>query len=133
MGRRYDADSRRHTRQYFVQNASPSAQTDSNLRIGGQYGHTKPVVCGWQGIINLGDDSRKVAHTSPKPLYTQEVDMLGRCIREGRLEAYAPAMTWADSLGQQETLERWRKDAGVVFEGEKPQKTYNPLPRCSLD
>jgi hypothetical protein len=30
-------------------------------------------------------------------------------------------MTWADSLGQQETLDRWRKAVGVVFEGEKPE------------
>jgi hypothetical protein len=48
--------------------------------------------------------------------------MLGRCVREGRLEAYAPAMTWADSLGQQLTLDRWRKAVGVVFEGETLDK-----------
>ena len=87
-----------------------------------------PWFADGKAIIQVGDEQREVAHSSPKSLYTHEVDMLGRCVREGRLEAYAPAMTWADSLGQQLTLDRWRKAVGVVFEGETLDKRPNTHP-----
>jgi predicted dehydrogenase len=99
-------------------------QQHNQIRIYGSDGHMiipSPWIADGKAIINLGDESREVIHTSLKPLYTHEVDMLGRCVREGRLEAYAPGMTWADSLGQQETLDRWRKAVGVMFESEKQE------------
>jgi predicted dehydrogenase len=103
----------------------------NQIRIYGSKGNMivqSPWFADGKAIINLGGESREVAHSSPKSLYTHEVDMLGRCVREGRLEAYAPAMTWADSLGQQLTLDRWRKAVGVVFEGETLDKPPNTLP-----
>ncbi len=66
-----------------------------------------------------GQPAQDMDFSSPKHLYTHEVDMLGRCVREGRVEAYAPAMTWADTLGQQAALDKWRKAVGVIFEAEK--------------
>jgi hypothetical protein len=36
-------------------------------------------------------------------------------------------MTWADSLGQQLTIDRWRKAVGVVFEGETLDKPPSNL------
>lgn len=103
----------------------------NQIRIYGSKGHMiipSPWFADGKAIISVGNESREVAHSSPKSLYTHEVDMLGHCVREGRLEAYAPAMTWADSLGQQLTLDRWRKAVGVVFEGETLDKRPNAHP-----
>lgn len=52
-------------------------------------------------------------------LYTHEADLVARCITEGRVEAPAPAMTWADTLGNQRTLDLWRQAVGLVFDVEK--------------
>jgi predicted dehydrogenase len=103
----------------------------NQIRIYGSKGNMiipSPWFADGKAIISVGNESREVSHSSPKSLYTHEVDMLGRCVREGRLEAYAPAMTWADSLGQQLTLDRWRKAVGVVFEGEALDKRPNNFP-----
>ena len=103
----------------------------NQIRIYGSKGNMiipSPWFADGKAIIQIGEEQRQVAHSSPKSLYTHEVDMLGHCVREGRLEAYAPAMTWADSLGQQLTLDRWRKAVGVVFEGETLDKRPNAHP-----
>jgi predicted dehydrogenase len=108
----------------------------NQIRIYGSKGNMiipSPWFADGKAIISVGNESREVSHSSPKSLYTHEVDMLGRCVREERLEAYSPAMTWADSLGQQLTIDRWRKAVGVVFEGEtldKQPKTH-PAQRSS--
>lgn len=52
-------------------------------------------------------------------LYTHEADLVARCIAEGRREAPAPAMTWADSLGNMRALDAWRRAVGLVFDVEK--------------
>lgn len=99
-------------------------QQHNQIRIYGSAGHLiipTPWHADGRATIHVGNTDREIIHAIPKPLYSHEIDMLGRCVREGRLEAYAPAMTWADSLGQQETLDRWRKAVGVVFESEKRQ------------
>ena len=36
-------------------------------------------------------------------------------------------MTWQDSLGNAKTLDRWRAEAGVVFELEKPERLTTPV------
>ncbi len=61
----------------------------------------------------------EIAATSPLNLYTHEAEMLGRCVRAGRTEAEAPAMTWADSIGQQKALDQWRQSLGVKFASEQ--------------
>lgn len=102
----------------------------NEIRIYGSVGHMivpSPWFADGKVIIHSGKEVREVVHASQKPLYAHEVDMLGCCVREGRMEAYAPAMTWADSLGQQSTLDRWRKAVGVVFEGEKSENTCAKL------
>jgi predicted dehydrogenase len=94
----------------------------NQIRIYGSKGNMivlSPWFADGKAIISVGNETREIAHSSPKSLYTHEVDMLGCCVREGRLEAHSPGMTWADSLGQQLALDRWRKAVGVVFEGEK--------------
>lgn len=50
--------------------------------------------------------------------FTHEADVVGCAVAAGRLQA--PAMTWADSLGNSQTLDRWRDAVGLVYEQEKP-------------
>jgi predicted dehydrogenase len=52
-------------------------------------------------------------------LYTHEADLVAHCVADGRTEAPTPAMTWADTLGNQRTLDRWRQAVGLVFDAEK--------------
>jgi predicted dehydrogenase len=51
-------------------------------------------------------------------LYTYEADLVAQCIAQGRKEAPAPAMTWADSLGNMRALDAWRKAVGLSFDAE---------------
>jgi aryl-alcohol dehydrogenase-like predicted oxidoreductase len=62
----------------------------------------------------------------PKDLYAYEADMVGA----NRVRRQAPAMTWADSLGNMRALERWRQAVGMVYESERelPRPRAAPAP-----
>jgi aryl-alcohol dehydrogenase-like predicted oxidoreductase len=62
-------------------------------------------------------------------LYTIEADTVARHIASQLLsrQAPAPCMTWADSLGNMATLDRWRKEIGLVFDNEKPAALSVPV------
>jgi predicted dehydrogenase len=51
--------------------------------------------------------------------YTVEVDLFADCLAAGLKEAPSPAMTWADSIGNMQALDRWRAEVGLVFDVEK--------------
>ena len=117
----------------FLANLSYGVQLSQHnqIRIYESKGHMiipSPWFADSKATIQVGDGQREVAHSSPKSLYPHEIDMLGRCVPEGRLETYVPAITWAYSLGQQLTLDRWRKAVGVVFECETLDKRPNTRP-----
>ncbi len=59
--------------------------------------------------------------------YTLEADVVGRAILAGNVEAPTPAMTWADTLGNLNTLDRWRQSIGLIYDAEKPEN-YRPRP-----
>ena len=59
--------------------------------------------------------------------YTLEVDVAGRAILAGSVEAPTPAMTWADTLSNLRTLDRWRQSIGLTYEAEQPAN-YRPRP-----
>ncbi len=52
--------------------------------------------------------------------FTMEVDQFGDNVAAGRRQAVAPAMTWADSLGNIKLLDAWRAQIGVEYKFEKP-------------
>jgi predicted dehydrogenase/aryl-alcohol dehydrogenase-like predicted oxidoreductase len=82
------------------------------------------------GVIRVeveGEEPETISASSDKHLYSHEVDVLGTGVQAGRLEALPPAMTWADSLGQQKAVDRWRKALGVVFECESDEALKRPL------
>ncbi len=51
--------------------------------------------------------------------YAHEADVCGCAIRAGRREPEAPAMTWADTLGNLRAQDAWRAAIGLVYESEK--------------
>lgn len=63
-----------------------------------------------------GEKEPRIIHApSAIPLYAHEVDVCGKAIAAGQREAASPAMTWKDTLGNAKTIDRWRKEFGLVF------------------
>ncbi|RYE07141.1 MAG: oxidoreductase [Hyphomicrobiales bacterium] len=73
-------------------------------------------------IIMRDGSKQTVGGDKRAPLYSFEADAVGDAIRAGRQEFAAPGMSWADSLGNLRVLDKWRADAGLEFNLEKPQK-----------
>ncbi len=62
-----------------------------------------------------GRPLQEIEVAADRDLFTYEIDMVGQ-----HLEArQAPAMTWQDTLGNMQLLDRWRAAVGVVYEQEK--------------
>ena len=51
--------------------------------------------------------------------FTLEVDAFGDAVAAGKKQVDAPAMTWADTLGNIKLLDRWRSEIGVIYDSEK--------------
>lgn len=64
----------------------------------------------------------------PRDLYTCEADMVADHIAERQ----APAMSWDDTLGNMETLDRWRQEVGLVYDQEQPARYTFTLTRRPL-
>ena len=60
-----------------------------------------------------------------KPLYLHEVDAVAEALGNGAVES--PYMTWEDSLGNARVLDLWRREAGVRFDLEKPERCTTPV------
>ncbi len=56
--------------------------------------------------------------TDDRPLYAIEADRVGEAILAGRTQS--DAMSWDDSMGNMQTLDRWREAVGLRYEAEKP-------------
>lgn len=72
------------------------------------------------GKIIVESGGKRVEHECPATVttYALEADVVGRAIAAGKQEADAPAMTWADSLGNLAVLDRWREQIGLVYPDE---------------
>lgn len=65
-------------------------------------------------------------HTAPEPeeiiievdrdLFTYEADAVG----ENIVHRQSPTMSWQDTLGNMELLDRWRQEVGLVYEQDRP-------------
>ena len=79
-------------------------------------------------IVNRqGAPSEEIVIPVDVTSYTIEADVAGRAILAGNLEAPSPAMTWADTLGNLQTLDRWRASIGLTYDAEQPAN-YQPRP-----
>jgi predicted dehydrogenase/aryl-alcohol dehydrogenase-like predicted oxidoreductase len=81
-------------------------------------------------VEHYRDGDRSVVLDCPLDLYTYECDMVATHIEARQ----APAMSWDDTIGNMETLDRWRADVGLVYEQETPARavhtiTHRPLVR----
>lgn len=104
---------------------------DNDLRVFGTTGWmsvASPWFCtGRQGgtadiLIYRPDETiETITVDEPRPLYTFEIDAVGRAIREGRTEFDPPGPTWADTRGNMEVLDKWRADVGLQYEFERPE------------
>jgi predicted dehydrogenase/aryl-alcohol dehydrogenase-like predicted oxidoreductase len=106
------------------------ANQDNTLRIIGSDGRIEVkdfwFASGHQGgtgrirIIAPDGKKTKVDVKEKGWLYSFEVDAAGEAIRAGRTEFSAPGMSHADSLGNLRVLDKWRADAGLEYDVEKP-------------
>lgn len=106
------------------------------VRIFGSKGHIllpNPYVAGRAGevpgriVVNRkGQAAEEIDIPSRVTSYTYEADVCGQAIRAGRQEADAPAMTWADTLGNLRAQDAWRAAIGLTYESEKPEN-YTPV------
>ncbi|MEQ1771377.1 MAG: aldo/keto reductase [Devosia sp.] len=73
--------------------------------------------------IIMRDGTRTTKGGEPgRKLYAYEADAVGDAIAAGKQEFAAPGMSWADSLGNLRALDKWRADAGLHYEIEKPAR-----------
>ena len=63
------------------------------------------------------DEPEVIDAPAEQSLYACEADHVAQRISE-RQAAY-PAMTWADSLGNMQFLDRWRRAVGLTFPGDE--------------
>ncbi|MEO6012210.1 MAG: aldo/keto reductase [Devosia sp.] len=73
-------------------------------------------------VVAKDGTRRKLGGEPGKKLYAYEADAVADAIHAGRLEFAAPGATWADTLGNLRTLDKWRADAGLEYSIEKAPK-----------
>lgn len=98
------------------------------VRVFGSEGHLllpDPYVAVREGVMpgkivvcRRGAAPREIAIESDVTSFAHEADAAGRAIRAGQKEA--PAMSWADTLGNLQTQDAWRAAIGLTYEAEKP-------------
>jgi len=82
-------------------------------------------------LHQYGDsEPQKIAVESYAGLYTIEADTAAAHIANRQAEP--PAMTWDDTLGNMLTLDRWRRQIGVVYEFERPGVQFPTVSRLPL-
>jgi len=97
---------------------------ENNVRVWGEEGHID-VPSPW--AVNRGEpgESLLLVHREGEPdetvkihadrgIYAIEADAVAESISAGE----SPAMSWADSLGNMRTLDRWRAEIGLRYEME---------------
>jgi predicted dehydrogenase/aryl-alcohol dehydrogenase-like predicted oxidoreductase len=77
-----------------------------------------------------GQEPREILVENDRPLYALEADTVAEHL-EAR-QARAPAMSWEDSLGNAQALDRWRQALGLQYEGERPSGFPAPAARRPL-
>jgi len=72
-------------------------------------------------VIASGGKTRSEVLRSPNQLFSFEAEVASRAIAEGKLEAPRPAMNWADSIGNNLAMDRWRAELGYATFAEDPK------------
>ena len=69
-------------------------------------------------IISAGGDTREIEVQAEKTSFAYEADRVAEAVSDGAKEGRWPAMSWADTLGNLATLDRWREAIGLSYEME---------------
>ncbi len=77
----------------------------------------QPPVEGCHMTVHLNDQpSENIHFKTTRSHYSMEIDVVAANL--DKRQAPAPAMSWADTLGNMTTLDRWRKEIGLTYPGE---------------
>ena len=109
-----------------------SLPLDNTVRVFGSQGAIH-VQRPWFGARPNGEWSfdlvrggkRETIGGVAKPIYVLEVEEVAAALAAGRIES--PRMTWQDSLGQAQALDRWRRQAQVQFDFETSERQTVPV------
>ncbi len=107
-----------------------SVNQENVVRIFGSEGHIllpTPYVSAREGpvpgriVVQRNGEQAPCAIEIPSVLtsFAHEADAVGQAIAAGQREAAAPAMSWADTLGNLRTQDQWRAAIGLVYEAEQ--------------
>ncbi len=70
----------------------------------------------WKIVLHQdGQQPQEILALNDRGLYTREADTVAQFLAAKE----APAMTWADSLGNMQTMDRWRNEIGLKYEADK--------------
>jgi predicted dehydrogenase/aryl-alcohol dehydrogenase-like predicted oxidoreductase len=110
---------------------------ESAVRVFGTKGNLfvpGPWFCQHEGrsviYLQQGGEKQEIVVEAPKSLYAYEADTVAQDIAQR--EAAWPAMTPDDTLGNMQTLDRWRKAIGLVYEAEKLENQQTPASGSTL-
>ncbi|MBO6718096.1 MAG: aldo/keto reductase [Rhizobiaceae bacterium] len=70
--------------------------------------------------VTVGGEERVEEVKDPRHLFAFEAEAASRAIADGKTEAPSPAMTHADSIGNNTVLDRWRAEIGYRTVAEEP-------------
>lgn len=106
---------------------STEVQQDNVLRIFGSNGSIF-VPSPWAQLRDSapakifaerkGEQPQEIIVEASPAAYGIEADHVAAHIEERQ----SPAMSWDDSLGNMQTLDRWRESIGLIYESEKSRK-----------
>ncbi len=112
---------------------------ESVLRIFGSEGQLT-LTAPWFASYGPGETTIRVQRNGEEPyevgvrndesIYTIEADTVAAGIT--KRQADPPAMTWDDTLGNMRTLDRWRREIGLVYESERPDAWTLPIDKLPL-
>lgn len=77
--------------------------------------------------VTVGETTRTETLRDPRMLFAFEAEYVSKAIAAGALQAASPAPAHADSIGNNETLDRWRAEVGYKTFAERPE-TNRTLP-----
>lgn len=116
---------------------SVSLNQDNVLRILGSKGRIEVAdfwFAGFKGdgvgrIEIFGNDGVREIIETPEALhlYSFEAESASQAILTGASEFSAPGMSWDDSLGNLRLMDKWRREIGLTYEIEKPNRRRTTL------
>jgi predicted dehydrogenase/aryl-alcohol dehydrogenase-like predicted oxidoreductase len=83
-------------------------------------------------VVTVGGHSREEEIRQAEHLFAFEAELASRAILEKKAEPDPPAVSWIDSIGNAETLDRWRHAIGYTITEETPtanKALHGVLPR----